>query len=265
MIRLNSRKSSFLLPLLIAGLFTTAGCKTREDIAREQMMDQMSMQMQDGQKLNADFSIRLQNLEERISGLSGSIEETQHSTQTTLNEKINTLEEKVKLIEQTQTKQNTDLDTIKEELASQKKYIQEVLGTLKTISQKKSKPAAKKQTPYQRAMSLYGKGRYKSAKQELLPLLDSKKLGSSQNARVIHNLGMIAYMDNENEKALAYFSRLFTEYPKTGYNKNGLMFLAKTLKRMKKNEEAKQALGELISRFPKAKQVAEAKKMMKAL
>ena len=113
-------------------------------------------------------------------------------------------------------------------------------------------------------MGLYRRAKYAQAKSILLDLVD-KKFSETRKARVIHNLGMIAYMDKENDKALAYFSRLFTEFPKTGYNKNGLMFLAKTLQRMKKNEEAKQALNELITRFPKAKQVAQAKKMLKQL
>ncbi len=248
---------------LILSLIAFAGCKTREDIAREQMIDNMSMQMVDGQKLNADFSVRLQGIEDRISNLSGNMEETQHTTTVTLNDKIKTLEEKITILETTQTKNTASLEAIQKEMASQKEYIQEVLGTLKNLSQKKSKPK-KVVSPYDNAMELYRKGSYAESKNVLLGLLNDK-LPATQKARVIHNLGMIAYMDKENDKALAYFSRLFTEFPKTGYNKNGLMFLAKTLQRMKKNEEAKQALNELISRFPDAKQVAQAKELLKKL
>lgn len=247
----------------IMSLSFFASCKTREDIVREQMIDNMSMQMQDGQKLNADFSVRFQGIEDRLNNLSGNIEETQHTTNVTINDRIKTLEEKLTILETTQANQTVSLESIHKEVAAQKEYIQEVLGTLKKISQKKNKPV-KKQSPYNRAMDLYRRAKYADAKSILLTLVD-KKLSSTGKARVIHNLGMIAYMDKENDKALAYFSRLFTEFPKTGYNKNGLMFLAKTLKRMNKNEEAKQALNELIARFPKAKQVPQAKKMLQQL
>jgi len=256
-----AKKSLALATIVSLSLF--ASCKTREDIVREQMIDNMSMQMQDGQKLNADFSVRMQNIEDRLNNLSGNLEENQHKTKTTIDEKIKTLEEKITILETTQTKQSESLDSLHKEIAAQKEYIQEVLGTLKKISQKKSK-SRKKQSPYTRAMSLYHRGKYADAKNILVSLLDDK-MSSSHKARVIHNLGMIAYMDKENDKALAYFSRLFTEFPKTGYNKNGLMYLAKTLKRMNKKEEAKQALNELISRFPKARQVAQAKKMLQQL
>jgi TolA-binding protein len=255
-----AKKFLALAPIL--SLTLVFSCKTREDIAREQMVDNISMQVRDGQKLNADFTVRLQSIEDRINSLSGNIEETQHTAQVTLNERIKSLEEKVTILETTQSSQTESLENIQKELASQKEYIQEVLGTLKTLSQKKSK--VKKQSPYDKAMGLYRRAKYAQAKSILLDLVD-KKFSETRKARIIHNLGMIAYMDKENDKALAYFSRLFTEFPKTGYNKNGLMFLAKTLQRMKKNEEAKQALNELITRFPKAKQVAQAKKMLKQL
>jgi len=256
-----SKKSLIFPAILSITLF--ASCKTREDIVREQMVDNISMQVQDGQKLNADFTIRLQNIEDRLTNLSGSVEETQHTSQVTLNERIQSIEEKMTILETAQTTQSTSLEEIQKELSSQKEYIQEVLGTLKNLSQKKTK-VKKKTTPYNEAMGLYRQGKYAQSKAILLTLVD-KKFSESAKARIIHNLGMIAYMDKQNDKALAYFSRLFTEFPKTGYNKNGLMFLAKTLQRMKKNEEAKQALNELIAKFPKAKQVSQAKKMLKEL
>jgi TolA-binding protein len=247
---------------LIFSLVLFMSCKTREDIVREQMIDNMSMQMQDGQKLNADFTVRLQGIEDRLNSLSGNIEENQHTTQVTLNDRIKTLEEKMSILESTQKEHVTSLSNIQKELVDQKAYIKEVLGTLKSISKKKTN--TKVASPYDQAMNLYQKGKYSESKAILLTLID-KKFSETRKARIVHNLGMIAYIDKEDDKALAYFSRLFTEFPKTGYNKNGLMFLAKTLKRMNKKEEAKQALNELITRFPKAKQVAQAKKMLQQL
>lgn len=251
------------IPLLVL-LVALVSCKTREDIQREKLVTDMNMQMQDTQKLSADFTVRLQALEERLSNVTGQVEEGQHETKETLNKRIEALEEKINLLETTQKSQTESLEKLERLSSEQGEYIKEVLSNLKKLSGggKKSK---KSRSPYQEAMYNYGKARYKTAKNQLLTLLDGKKVKGGQKARVIHNLGMIAYMDKENEKALAYFSRLFTEFPKTGYNKNGLLYLARTFKRLNKVDEAKQTLQELLNRFPKAKQAKEAKKMLSSL
>lgn len=250
---------------LLCVLFALISCKTREDIQREQLVNNMNMQMQDSQKLSADFTVRLQALEERLSSVTGQVEEGQHQTKETLNKRIEALEEKINLLESTQKTQTESLEKLEKLSSEQGDYIKEVLQNLKKISGGSSKSASKSTSPYQEAMDNYGKARYKTAKNQLLTLLDGNKVKGGQKARVIHNLGMIAYMDKENDKALAYFSRLFTEFPKTGYNKNGLLYLARTFKRLNKKEEAKQTLQELLNRFPKAKQAKEAQKMLSSL
>ena len=63
-----AKKFLALAPIL--SLTLVFSCKTREDIAREQMVDNISMQVRDGQKLNADFTVRLQSIEDRINSLS---------------------------------------------------------------------------------------------------------------------------------------------------------------------------------------------------
>jgi TolA-binding protein len=254
-------KSILVILVIIA---TLAGCKTREDIVREQKVENMSYQMQDSQKLNADFTVRLQNLEERLSEVSGKAEENQHQTQKSIDTRIQSIEEKITLMEASQKSQAEGLNELSEKLASQEKYIDEVLGTLKNLSGK-GKSKSKKLSDYEDAMADYKRGRYKSAKSKLSALLNNKSLSGSQKTRVIHNLGMIAYMDKENESALTYFSQLFTQYPKSGYNKNGMLFLAKTFNRIGKKEEAKQTLSELIKLWPKARQVKEAKKLLSKL
>ena len=254
-------RSILTLVLILASL---TACKTREDIIREQKVENMSTQMQDTQKLNADFTVRLQNLEERLSNVSGQIEEGQHETKETIDKRIQTLEEKITLIETSQSSQNQAVADLTEKVAAQEKYIGEVLGTLKNLSGK-GKAKGKKLSAYDDAMRDYKRGRYKSAKGKLSALLNKNKLKASRKARVIHNMGMISFMDKENDSALAYFSQLFTQYPKSGYNKNGLLFLAKTFKRIGKKEEAKQTLSELIKQWPKAKQVKEAKSLLSKL
>ncbi len=236
-------------------------CKTREDIAREQMVDNIAVQIQDNQKLSADATVRLQQIEERLSAITGKVEETQHEANQSIDTKVKIVEERLTLLETNQQSQTEKLKTIEGKLAQQDKYLKDVLKTLQGLSKKPSR-SKKKSSPYQEAMRNYGKGKYKLAKTQLEELITNKKLKSSQIARITHNLGMIAYMDKDNQKALIYFSKLFTQYPKTGYNKNGLLFLARTFERLGQKEEAKQTLNELIQKFPKAKQVKQAKKML---
>ena len=76
---------------------------------------------------------------------------------------------------------------------------------------------------------------------------------------------MIAFMDKQDEKALVYFSKLFTQYPKSPYIRNGLLFLGKTFKRSGQVEEAKETFNQLVSQFPKTRQAKEASKLLKAL
>jgi TolA-binding protein len=236
-------------------LLLISGCKTREDIAREQMVTQISGQVKDSQKLSADFTHRLQELETQVTNISGQTEENQHKTKTDLTEQMRQLLERINVLEANQ-KDLTD------KAAAREQYIQEVLGELKKITGKGS-TKGKKLSAYDSAMYDYKKGRYTKAKGKLESLLAGKKVSGTRKSRTIHNLGMIAYIQKDNTAALTYFSKLFTEIPKSGYNKNGLLFLAKTFKRLNQTEEMKQTLNELITRWPKAKQAGEAKKLLK--
>ena len=55
----------------------------------------------------------------------------------------------------------------------------------------------------------YKKGRYSAAKGKLESLLSGKKVSGTKRARTIHNLGMIAYIQKDNNAALTYFSKAF--------------------------------------------------------
>lgn len=245
----------FILPLAIVA--TLVGCKTQEEIRREQMVDSLGVQMVQSQQLVADTTVKIQALEERLGGLTGKLDELDHNSQVQLQTQVDTLNQRITLLEES----NKALQSKVEE---QSKYLQDVLSTLKNLSSGSAAPK-KKLSDYEQAMSDYGKGRYSSAKPVLVKLLSDKSIKGAQQARVIHNLGMIAYMDKEYDKALVYFSRLFTEHEKTGYNKNGLLYLARSFEKQGQKEQAVQTLNELIKRFPDAKQVKNAKEMLNRL
>lgn len=251
----------WILALFVVAIFFN-GCKTQEEIAQGQMVENLNLQVSEAQKLTAEATVRMQQLEERMNSITGQVEESGHQRQTTTQNQIDELKAKLLVIEENNKTLNTDITQIKKSLEDQKVYLDKVLKSLTKISKTKPK---KKLSEYDAAMAAYKKGHYKTAKGMLQELIEKKKVKGSKRARTLHNLGMSLYILKEDDQVLIYFSKLFTDYPKSGYNKNGLLFLGKSFNRLKKKEEAKQTLNELISRFPKAKQAKEAKGILKKL
>lgn len=235
------------------------GCQTQEDIQRDQKLQNLQSQIEDRQSLYSTYTDRIQALEERLSGVTGKVEESEFERNQKIGGKLENFEERIKALEES-------LIEIKETQKAQGDYIKKVLDSLEKMSKKTSKASrSKKKSPFANAMSHYRSGRYKTAKQELLELVGDKKLNADQRANVLHNLGMIAFMDKEDDKALVYFSKLFTQYPKSAYIRNGLLFLGKTFQRSGQTAEAKETFNQLISEFPKTRQGLEAKKILKTL
>ena len=251
---------------LISIVFLFSGCKTQEEIAQGQMVENLNLQVSESQKLTAEATVRMQQLEERMNSITGQVEESGHKRQTSTQKQLTELKDKLMVIEENNKTLNTDVANIKISLAEQKVYLDKVLKSLSSMSKSAPKKKSKKKlSEYDKAMSTYKKGRYKSAKAQLQELLDKKKVKGSRRARVLHNLGMSSFFLKQDDQVLIFFSKLFTDYPKSGYNKNGLLFLGKSFRRLKKKDEAKQTLNELITRFPKAKQAGEAKSILKKL
>jgi TolA-binding protein len=255
------------LHLLLIATVLAVGCKTREDIEREQRVNDMSVQVIEGQKLSADVTVRLQAMEERLNSLGGVMEETSHEAEQKILKRLTALEERLVVLEEGNKVTGPELAQLKADVAAQSKYIQDVLGTLKNLSGTKSAPAAKAKeaSPYEAAMELYGKGRYKDARAPLIALYEDKKITGARRARILHNLGMIDYMAKNDQESLVFFSRLFTEFPKSGYNKNGLLHLGRIFQRLNKPEEARQSYTELVNRFPDAKEAKTAKANLEKL
>ena len=240
--------------IFIAHIFAIS-CKTQEEIKREETIDKAVVQVGENQKLLAQTAIKLQALEESLARMTGKMDEVQYNNEQTYGQKMMEINGRIDLLEQSN-------DAFSQEITDQKDYIKQVVAALDKLSA----PASKKSSnAYQKAMRNYKRGRYKTAKKQLLNLLEGKRIKGSQRARVLHNLGMISYMDKKNKQTLVYLSKLYTDYPKSSYNKNGLLILAKTFQRLGKKDKAKVTLEELLAKFPKAKQKKEARRILKAL
>jgi len=251
-------KQKLIYSLLVMVLIVS--CKSREEIAREQMVDTLSIQMKDVQKINTETFSKIQQFEERVNGLTGQVEETDHQNKQSINTKVNDLNARITILESVNKTQNDKIKLLQDSQEASQQYIKEVLSSLKKIS-KSTKP----KSLYEQAMFLYKKRKYNKAKPLLLNLSQSKKYKGNKKARILHNLGMIAYNQKNYDDALVYHSKLISTYPKSWYSRNGYLFMARSFHKQKKVSEAFASYNELIRIYPNTKQATQARKYLKEL
>lgn len=274
---------SINIPIIILIIVVTliiSGCTTDEDIKRQQMLDNLATQMVQNQKMTAEQMIRLQNVEERMGILRGSMEDAGHTRQQVVEKRINELKDALSNLQTDQAEAQKKILLIETNATQQKRYLDKLLATLTQINSKiessgskrsrstrskKKGRSGQKQTPFQKALRDYRNAKYARAKSQFLDLINDKKIKGNQRARLIHNLGMSEYMLGNCDKAIVYYSKLFTQFPDAPFNPNGLLFLGKCFNKLDRQEEAKQSYDELIKRYPKAKQAKEATKLLKKL
>jgi TolA-binding protein len=259
---------NYLSPrILLITILILVGCKTTEEIQRDKLVDSMSVQLVEQQKLVAESTLQMQGLEEKIGQMTGQFEETDHERATTVNEEITKIKEQVKVMQEGQQAQSTELGEIQNSLVEQKKYIESVLSTLSKIANKKprAKSTGKPKSPYNQAMFDYKKAKYKIALPQFETLLSSKKVKGNKEARVFHNMGMIYFMKKDYPSAVTYFSKLLSNHPKAPYNANGLLYLGKSFIGLKQKDQAQQTFETLIASYPKSKYVKSAKKELESI
>jgi TolA-binding protein len=255
----------------IAVVLNFIGCKTAEDIRREQMVDNISLQMVQNQQMTAEATVKLNALEERLGLLTGQVEVQEYQTIQQTQTELVQLKERMGVIENQNRSTQAELERIKTQLNEQKKFMDELLKTLSTLTEKKAAPSAAARTAsaqgslYEQAMEDYQRGRYAQARVKLEQLLNNNQVRGNQRSRTLHNLGMIAWMEKQDDKAQVYFSRLLTEHADAPQVRNGMLFLGKSFHRARQTNEARQILEELIKRYPDANQVKEARTLLASL
>lgn len=260
--------SRFVTIILFILTTLLMGCKTQEQIAKDQMFDNIAIQLVENQKITADSVVRLNQLEEHFGKITGQVEESGHNNRVHTERVMLSIASRISIIEERQKSLESSAADNKLQLIKQSKFISEVLSTLKKMQKSARRPKKvnkKKRSAYDQAMINYRSKKYTTAKKQLLSLLSNKKVKGNKKARVLHNLGMISYIKKNDKDALIYFSKLITKYGKAPFTKNGMLYLAKSFARLKQKSEAKNTLNELISRYPKSKQSVDAKKMLTKL
>jgi len=267
----HSKRYLMLLPLFALSL--TQACKTQEDIRRERSIENMNEKIKEAQVSTASTSSRFQVLEEQVSKLTGNLEENNFKNQE--NEKMQALlREKMAILEDQSKKQSEAIKLLSVKVDEQSKYIEQVVKTLTDLSSKeslhkeeekkkaeKNKEAVSEGPSLKKAMQKFKSNELKEAKLEYLELLENKKLSKKDKAQIIYYLGLVEFKQKSYEDAKIYFSRLFTEYPDSQYNPSALLNLAKSFSLLKAHTEAKEAIDELVDRYPKSKEAQEGLKI----
>ncbi len=265
-----------ILILLIPLVFFIS-CKTQEQVRREQMLDNVAHQVGQGQRSQAEVSMRLGVIEKNLSLISGKMEELEHDTKQNAQSEISAIKQELTIIQKAMESKDKSLNELKNTVEEQQKYIKEVLSTLASMgdssaSKKKFKKRDEEinesqisKAPLEMALDYFHEQKYDRAKPLLIELLKNKKINGNNRAKVIHTLGMIDYLEENYEDSVVFFSRLFSEHPGSSLNSSGLLHLGLSLKHLKKKQEAKQALEECISRYPKTKSAQQAHDLLKKL
>lgn len=253
--------SLILLPLLF---LTVSSCKTTEDIQREQMVDNLSLQVVEGQKLSASTSSRLERMEEKINALQGQIETSGHQGQENLNKELEAIKTDIASLKEENNTNHQEFKLIKNKLEEQDNFLKEVISTLEKMEGKKArgkKKVKEKGNLYQTALKNYRSGKYKASFDQFHDILKGR-FDYKQKAHALHNIGMIEFMNKNFNQAIVLFSKLYSQYPKAPYVKNGLLFMGKSFQKINKKNEAKETYKQLIRLFPQSKQARDAKNIL---
>ncbi len=248
--------------LLLTSLFLLASClKTAEQVQREKKMAEIPDQVQSSQKMMSDLLIQVKDLRSQVNTLNGRIEELEYKQGQTDPEKDKKSFETMNLIQNQQTAQATQLEEIKAELKEQRSFLEKVTASLKNMSSGDSKKKSAK-SELASALSLVKNDKYADARKELEALIDNPGLTAGDTNKLYHGLGRVEYYTKNYDKALVYFSKIYTKYPRSSIAPSSLLFIARSLSKLGKNDEAKEAFTQVTNQYAGSKEAEEAKKEM---
>lgn len=250
--------------VVLATLFTSC-IKTADQVNREKRFDNMSEQMKDSQGLLADMVSQLKDMQKQLDRMNGKIEELEHK-QTQANPETAKLTESVNLMKTQQETEAAQLLQIQGELKEQRTFIEKVTASIAAMGEKEKAPATKAtkkksaRSELDQGLQLIKENKYAEARTELEALIDHDDLTPGDHNKVMHGLGKVEYYTGNSEKALVYFSKIYTKYPKASLAPSSLLFIGRSLNKMGKKDEAKQAFAKVVEDYKGTKEANEAKK-----
>ena len=258
----NPSTNNFFLASIIS--LTLLGCATKEEIKTRETVSLLKGDMVGQQRITKNLLLKLQNIENNLGLVSGKIEETQHDQEITEQNSIKDLEKRIQTIEQDRSKfvldTNAEISKIYQEINEQKKFLKKILSEIKKASGSETTLSL-----FSQSIRNYQAKKFKTAKSQFIEIvndLPSHRLSLRDQALVFHNLGMSFFIENDFENSQIYFSKLFSNYPKSPLNSSGLFHLGMALKNQNKSKEALSMWKLLLTKYPKSNYSTKAKKEM---
>lgn len=250
-----------ILPVLVL-LFTSACIKTADQVNREKRFESMSESMKDSQGLLADMVAQMKDLQAQVNKLNGRVEELEHKNSQIDPEALKKMNENMTLLQTQQQTDSEQLTKIQAELKEQRAFLEKVTASLSSMGGEKSRPSKKKSAKAElsSALGLVKAGKFPKARTELEALIDAEGLSAGDNNKLLHGLGRVEYATKNYDKALVYFSKIYTKYPRSSLAPSSLLFIGKSLKKLGKKDEAKEAFQRCAEDYPGSNEAAEAKK-----
>ena len=248
--------------LILSSLLLAQSCiKTADQVQREKRYEAMSEQMKDSQGLVADMVDSMKDLQSQINKLNGRIEELEHK-QKQGNPEDAKMAESMSLIKSQQETQGAQLAQIQNELKEQRAFIEKVTASLSASHHEAPAKSKKKSAKDQLStgLDLIKSDKFTEAKNVLETLIDHDDLSPGDKNKVLFGLGKVEYYSKNYEKGLVYFSKIYTKFPKASIAPASLLFIGRSLERLGKKDEAKEAFNQVGEQYPGTKEASEAKK-----
>lgn len=240
-------------------LILTAGCiKTADQVQRERRFENMTEQMKDSQGLVSDLLNQMKDMQSQLDKMNGKIEEIEYRQKNP--EGLNKLNESVSLMQSQQQAEATQMLQVQNELKEQRAFLEKVTASLANVN--KPAPAKKKSAKKEltEALGQVANNQFAEARINLEALIDHVDLTAGDHNKVFHGLGRTEYFSKKYEKALVYFSKIFTKYPRSSLAASSLLFIGRSLDKMGKKDEAREAFNKVMEDYPGTKEATEAKK-----
>ncbi len=248
-----------------------ASCiKTADQLHREKKFDSMSEQLTDSQSLISELVIQVKEMKSELAQLNGKVEELEHKQKNVDSSSLTKLTEDLNFLKSQKELETTQISEIQTQLKEQKEFLEKVTNSLVEIEKNKNRnnnsnksTSTKKKSAKEElteVLSSLKKKSFAEAKNTLLSLLEKNELSPGDTNKALHALGQLEFNKKNFDQALVYFSKIYSKYPKATLAPSSLLFIGKSLKRMGKKDEAKQAFAKLSEDYPRAKETSEAKK-----
>ena len=253
----------FLITFLF--VISTSCIKTAEQVQREKRFESMSDQVGDTQGLVADLLAQMKSMQSQLDKMNGRLEEMEHRQGKMNPEDVAKMNENLNFLKTQQEGDATQLLQIQNELKGQRAFIEKVTASLGSVSENRAsvtKSSKKKgaKTELTESLNLIKNNKFNEARTELEGLIDHKDLSPGEKNRVLHGLGRTEFYSGNHEKAMIYFSKVFTKFPKASLAPSSLLFIGKSLEKMGKKDEAKQAFQKVVEDYSGTKEANEARK-----